>query len=197
MIQYVGEEHNKERIEAKTCAFQFDLLGVALVPSSSAYVRFQEKKQNAWGYGKKRDAKKNEASSNYQEKANDKRGVWRLPHFLRHSLWLELLSSLTLSPPIPELPTGTRAGISVAWLQPAEHCNITECDKWGEVSLSQTTFSSSANSFGNLKSDSITRAWKIKQKRKQTCSRNDLTIVVHRLVTTRLVASRRSRHSYN
>jgi hypothetical protein len=59
-------------------------------------------------------------------------------------------------------------------------------DKWGEVSLSQTTFSSSANSFGNLKSDSITRAWKIKQKRKETSSKNDLTTVVHRLVTTEI-----------
>lgn len=44
MIQYVGEEHNKGRIGAKTCAFQFNLLRVALMPSSSAYVRFQEKK---------------------------------------------------------------------------------------------------------------------------------------------------------
>jgi hypothetical protein len=59
---------------SKTCAFQFDLLTVALLPRSPPTV-VSKKNRTRKSKRKEEVAKKNEASSNYQEKANDKRRV--------------------------------------------------------------------------------------------------------------------------
>ena len=181
MIQYVEDEYNRKRrgqdlrvqVWPTKGGLHAKFLRLRSFPGKRERVRIREKG----------DRKKNGASSNYQEKANDKRGVWRLPHFLRLPLtWASLIAHCI--PPIPELPMRTRAALPVAWLQPAEHCNIVECDKWGEVSLSQTTFSL-VNSVGNIKSDRITRASTIKKKMRKNFSKMCLTKMCSR-VTWRL-----------